>query len=94
MYMDDIKLFAKNEKELETLLQAVRIYSQDIGMEFGKEKCTMLIMRSKVKLVTLVKGEPKALFSIATTPRCREGHYSIPRIAPLYPWSLPYNAEC
>ena len=28
MYMDDIKLFAKNEKELETLIHAVRIYSQ------------------------------------------------------------------
>ena len=32
MYMDDIKLFAKNEKELETLIQAVRIYSHDIGI--------------------------------------------------------------
>ena len=38
MYMDDIKLFAKNEKELETLIHALRIYSQDIGMEFGIEK--------------------------------------------------------
>ena len=38
MYMDDIKLFEKNEKELETLIHAVRIYSQDSGMEFGKEK--------------------------------------------------------
>ena len=37
MYMDDIKLLAKNEKELETLVRAVRIYSQDIGMEFGIE---------------------------------------------------------
>ena len=35
MYMDDIKLFVKNEKELETLIHAVRIYRQDIGMEFG-----------------------------------------------------------
>ena len=33
MYIDDIKLFAKNEKELETLIHAVRIYSQDIGMD-------------------------------------------------------------
>ena len=38
MYMDDIKKFAKNEKELETLVQTIRIYSQDIGMEFGIEK--------------------------------------------------------
>ena len=37
MYMDDIKLFAKNKKELETLIHEVRIYSQDIGMEFGIE---------------------------------------------------------
>ena len=38
MYMDDIKQFAKNEKELETLIHTVRICSQDIGMEFGIEK--------------------------------------------------------
>ena len=46
MYMDDIKLFAKNEKKkkLETLIHTVRIYSLDIGMEFGIEKCAMLLM--------------------------------------------------
>ena len=38
MYMDDIKLFPKNENELETLIQTIKIYSQDIGMEFGIEK--------------------------------------------------------
>ena len=43
---DDIKLFAKTEKELETLIHAVRIYSQDIGMEFGIEKYAMLAMKS------------------------------------------------
>ena len=46
MYMDDIKLFVRNEKELETLIHAVRIYSQDIGMEFSIEKCAMVIMKS------------------------------------------------
>ena len=44
--MDDIKLFAKNEKELESLIHTVRIYSQDIGMEFGIEKCALLVMKS------------------------------------------------
>ena len=34
----DIRLFAKNEKELEIFIQVVRIYSEDIGMEFGIEK--------------------------------------------------------
>ena len=46
IYVDDIRLFAKNEKESKTLILAVRIYIQDIGMEFGIENCTMLIMRS------------------------------------------------
>ena len=51
-YMDDIKLFAKNEKELETLIHAVRIYSQDMGMEFGIEKCAMLVMKSVKRHMT------------------------------------------
>ena len=29
----------KNEKELETLIQIIRIYSQDRGMEFGIKMC-------------------------------------------------------
>ena len=52
MYMDDIKLFATNEKELETLIHAVRIYSQDIGMEFGIEKCAMLVIKSGKRHMT------------------------------------------
>ena len=43
--MDDIKLFVKNEKELETQIQAVKIYSQKIGMDVGIEKCAMLVKR-------------------------------------------------
>ena len=39
MYMDYIKIFAKNEKELETLINAVRVYCQDTGMEFGIKMC-------------------------------------------------------
>ena len=43
--MDDIKLFAKTEKSQETLMHSIRIYSQDMGMEFGIEKYTMLVMK-------------------------------------------------
>ena len=50
--MDDIKLFAKNEKELETLMPRVRIYSQEIGMEFCIEKCAMLVMKSGKRQLT------------------------------------------
>ena len=37
------------------------------------------------KLATLVESDLKAPFSIATTPKCRGGRYSIPWIDPLYP---------
>ena len=35
-----------------------------------------------------------ASFSIVTAWMCRGGCYSIPKIAPLYLWSLPDSAEC
>ena len=47
MYMN-FKLLAKNEKELETLTQAVRIYCQNVGIE----KCIMLIMKSGKRHMT------------------------------------------
>ena len=50
--MDDIKQFAKNEKELGTLIHAVRIYSQDIVMEFGMEKCAVLVIKSGKRHLT------------------------------------------
>ena len=53
MYVEDIKLFAKNwKKTLKTLIHAVRIYSQDIGMEFGIEKCSMTVMKSSKRYMT------------------------------------------
>ena len=52
MYMDNIKLFAKNEKEQETLIHACRIRCHDIGMEFGLEKCAMLVMKSGKRHLT------------------------------------------
>ena len=45
MYMEDIKIFTKSEKELENLIQIVRIYSQD--MKFRIEKSAMLIMKKR-----------------------------------------------
>ena len=44
-------------------------------------------------LGTLDVGNPKAPFSKATIPKCRVGRDSYPWIAPLYLWSLPYNAS-
>ena len=38
-------------------------------------------VKKKVKLVTVAEGDLEAPFSIATTQRCRGGHYSFPWIA-------------
>ena len=42
----------KWKKKQETLIHAVRIYSQDIGMEFSIEKCAMLAMKSGKRHMT------------------------------------------
>ena len=41
-----------NETELETIIHPTGIYSQDIGMEFGIEKCAMLVMKSGERHLT------------------------------------------
>ena len=47
-----------------------------------------------VKLATVVEGDQKVSFSVATTPRCREGRYSFSWIAPLSARYIPNIAEC
>ena len=44
LFMDDLKLYSQSEKGLDSLVQTVRVFSEDIGMEFGIEKCAMLVM--------------------------------------------------
>jgi len=36
--MDDLKLLAKSEEEIQKQIQAVKTFSDDIHMEFGLEK--------------------------------------------------------
>ena len=48
----------------------------------------------KVKLATVVEGDPKATFSVATTLSYRGGRFFFLWIAPLYLWYVLYNAEC
>ena len=58
MYMDSIKLFAKNEKDFESLKQTVRICSQDIGMESYIGKYAMSIMKSGKQYRTTGMEQP------------------------------------
>ena len=50
LYIDDLKLYARKEREIDSLISTVRIFSDDIGMKFGLGKCARLIVeRGKVK---------------------------------------------
>jgi hypothetical protein len=48
LYMDHIiiKLYDKKEQEIDSLINTIRIFSDDIGMKFGLEKCVRLIFES------------------------------------------------
>ena len=48
-FMDDLKLYAKNETGLKQLIDIVFAFSSDIGMKFGIEKCASLKIEAGVK---------------------------------------------
>jgi len=45
LYMDDLKLTAKSKEELQKQIQTVKIFSDDIQMEFGLEKCAKIAFK-------------------------------------------------
>jgi len=50
LFMDNLKLYGGNDCKVESLVHTVQIFSEDIGMQFGIEKCaTIKLQRGKVK---------------------------------------------
>ena len=45
LFMDDLKLYAKDDKQLDSLVNTVQMFSLDISMEFGIDKCGILVMK-------------------------------------------------
>ena len=45
LFMDDLKLYETSKDQLDSLVQVVRIFSQDVKMSFGLDKCAVLEMR-------------------------------------------------
>ena len=45
LFMDDLKLYGASKDQLDSLIQVVRIFSQDTMMSFGLDKCAVLEMR-------------------------------------------------
>ena len=56
LFMDDLKLYSRNEKGLSSLVLTICVFSEDIGMEFGMEKYAMLVIE-KGKIVKSVGME-------------------------------------
>ena len=47
------ELFGKSQDQIDSLIQTVFIFSEDIGMEFGLKKCGVVILK-KGKLVEFI----------------------------------------
>ena len=43
--MDDLKLYPKRERVLDSIIQIVRILTEEIEVQFGMDKSTMLVMK-------------------------------------------------
>ena len=63
--MDDLKLYSRSDNGLDSLVQTVAVFSQDIGMEFDIEKCAMLVTeKRKMKSVGIELPDGKFIKSL------------------------------
>ncbi len=56
LYMDDIKIYTKNEKSLNQLLKKIETITNDIGMEFGLDKCKTIHLKKGKQQNTQGRG--------------------------------------
>ena len=62
VYMDDLKLFAKNNSQLHVLLRTVKMFSDDVGLVFGLDKCAKFtVTRGKASQTGDVQLEPDSI---------------------------------
>ena len=71
--MDDLKLYSRSEKGLDSLVQTVCLFNEDIEMEFGIEKCAMLVMEKGkiVKSVGIELPDGKVIKSLQEGESCK-----------------------
>ena len=46
LFVDYLGLFGKAERQLETSISSAKVFSYDISMEFGIERCGMLVTKN------------------------------------------------
>eukprot|EP00957_Ditylum_brightwellii_P000551 42718-Ditylum_brightwellii.AAC.1 len=60
LYIDDLKVYVKNEEELEYVIKIVEQFSSDINMTFGPDKCTILyILKGVYSTTNMLPEIPK-----------------------------------
>ena len=56
LFMDDLKVYAKNEEHTNTIVRTVHVFRPNIGIEFGIKKCGVFtIKRGKIKKSSGIK---------------------------------------
>ena len=45
LYLDNLKLYGRNQREIQSLVATFQMFSDDICMKFGLEKCASLSLR-------------------------------------------------
>lgn len=46
IYMDDLKIYSNNKNNLKTMIDSTEIFTRDIGMSFGLDKCNVLHLKA------------------------------------------------
>ena len=49
LFIDDLKLYSSCDKELESVVGVVKMFSDDVGMKFGFDKGGVLVVEKGVK---------------------------------------------
>jgi hypothetical protein len=63
--MDDIKLYAATNNQLQELLQLTQTFSRDIRMTFGIEKCkTLSTVKRKPEMRNFTTEEENAMIAV------------------------------
>ena len=47
LFMDDLKLFAKSNGQINSMVNTVYTFSEDIGLEFGIKKFEVLVLKRR-----------------------------------------------
>ncbi|KAJ8286116.1 hypothetical protein GJAV_G00034730 [Gymnothorax javanicus] len=68
LHMDDIKLNARNERNINSLIHITWLYSNAIGLSFGMDKCGRMVARSGFVVMSLLASQSAVLARVIEEP--------------------------